>query len=576
VSNPLEAEMQGCGWKAASVSSPRLARGARASRALGLVVAASLLVAPGPGDARGVARPAVLASYSFDDDVTTGPDTFAIWQGARHNQGGRGHVRLSGAFHVSGHRSVELKDVAGDSDFPELQGYFPVRLAGQLFFHFAFLTTDPGQELNIALAGPRCFQLEKDGIAFWLATREGRLVHYSDGIPKRLFVPEAFAWYAVDVTYHIAAGRYDLVIRAEGRDAPLVSLRGQPNAVSQPGSTVDKFSFVGAPFSDGSSVVYYVDDVVIGTDESVTKLPFAAPGRRKLFLDSFGEYQRLLRERPRCLPAIGPEDFGLTPSDLQALVAAGFAESLQGLIAAPGAASSRRPSERGPERWQRVLEAAFAWNEGCSALERGDASLAHARFGAAAQEVPEGPLFSLSAALALAALGKIEEADDRLALVSQWRHEPRYAVASAYVGLARRDLERALEWLQDPAARALDREVLSGGEEPVLALVTEQYYYVLLWRGAYDDARDYALRAAERSGRARLPTAPWTVRAADASFYRRDTSEARELYEGALAEEEDWAALREIYLKLADLAFLAGDLTGERRLREHYYGQLGE
>jgi hypothetical protein len=81
---------------------------------------------------------------------------------------------------------------------------------------------------------------------------------------------------------------------------------------------------------------------------------------------------------------------------------------------------------------------------------------------------------------------------------------------------------------------------------------------------------------AERSGRARLSTAPWTVRAADASFYRHDTAEARELYERALAEEKDWALLREIYLKLADLAFLAGDLTGERRLREHYYGQLRE
>ena len=356
-------------------------------------VAASLLVAPSPGDARGVARPAVLASYSFDDDVATGPDTFAIWQGARHSKGGRGHVRLSSAFHVSGHRSVELKDVAGDGDFPELQGYFPVRRAGRLFFHFAFLTTDPGQELNIALAGPRCFQLEKDGIAFWLGTRDGRLVHYSDSIPKRLFVPEAFVWYAVDVTYDIAAGRYDLVIRAEGRDEPLVSLRAQPNAASQPGSAVDKFSFVGAPFSDGSNVVYYVDDVVIGTDESVTKLPFTAPGRRKLFIDSFGEYQRLLRERPRCLPAVGPEDFGLAPGDLQALVAAGFAESLQRLIAAPGAPSPRLPSERGPERWRRVLEAAFAWNEGCLALERGDASLAYARFGAAAEEVPEGPLY---------------------------------------------------------------------------------------------------------------------------------------------------------------------------------------
>ena len=553
-----------------------LAGWARTSGALGLVVAAGLLVAPRPGEARGLARPAVLASYSFDDDVATGPDTFAIWQGARHSRSGRGHVRFSSAFHVSGHRSVELKDVAGDGDFPELQGYFPVRRAGQLFFHFAFLTTDPRQELNIALAGPRCFQLEKDGIAFWLGTRDGRLVHYSDSIPKRLFVPEAFVWYAVDVTYDIAAGRYDLVIRAEGRDEPLVSLRAQPNAARRPGSAVDKFSFVGAPFGDASSVVYYLDDVVIGTDESVTKLPFTAPGRRKLFIDSFGEYQRLLRERPHCLPAIGPEDFGLTPSDLQALVAAGFAESLQRLVAAPGAPLPRLPTERGPERWRRVLEAGLAWNEGCSALERGDAHLAHARFEAASEEVPEGPLFSLSAALALAALGRIEEADDRLALVSEWRHEPRYAVASAYVGLARRDLERALEWLRDPAARALDRDARPAGEEPVEALVTEQYYYVLLWKGAYADARDFALRVAERAGGARLPTAPWTARAADASFYGHDTRDARELYESALAQERDWAALREIYLKLADLAFLAGDLTRERRLREHYYGQLRE
>ena len=558
------------------MSGPRLARWARTSGALGLVVAASLLVAPSPGDASAVARPAVLASYSFDDDVATGPDTFAVWQGARHGRGGRGHAKLTSAFHVSGHHSVELHDVAGDGDFPELQGYFPVRSAGRLFFHFAFLTTDPKQELNIALAGPRYFQLEKDGIAFWLATREGRLVHYSDSIPKRLFVPEAFVWYTVDVSYDIAAGHYDLRVRAEGRDEPLVSLRAQPNAASQPGSRVDKFSFVGAPWSDVSNVVYYVDDVVIGTDESVTKLAFTAPGRRKLFIDSFGEYQRLLRERPRCLPALNPEDFGLGPDDLEALTAAGFSESLQRLVAAPGAPEARASSERGPERWRRVLEAASGWSEGCAALERGDAGLALARFTAAADAAPEGRLFPLSAALALAALKRIEEADDRLAAVSEWKHDVRYAVASAYVGLARQDLDRALEWLRDPAGRALDRDARPGGDASVEALVTEQYYYVLLWKGAYDDARDYALRMAERSGRARLLTAPWTVRAADASFYRHDTAEARELYERALAEERDWALLREIYLKLADLAFLAGDLTGERRLREHYYGQLRE
>ena len=551
----------------------RSARAASRIGVLGLLVA-FVLAGPRSSAGQGLARPSVLASYSFDDDVASGPDTFAVWQGARHSRGGRGSVRLTEAFHVSGHRSIELRDAAGDGDFPELQGYFSERRSGRLFFHFAFLTTDPGQELNIALAGPRFFQLEKDGIAFWLGTRDGRLVHYSDSIPKRLFVPDAFAWYLVDVAYDVAVGTYDLAIRAEGREEPLVSVRGQPNAVSQPGSAIDKFSFVGAPFGDRSNVVYYVDDVVIAADERVAQLPFRAPGRRKLFVDSFGEYQRLLRERPRCLPAAGPEDFGFDPDDLAALTAAGFSDSLQRLLALPGPASPRVSSERGPERWRLSLEAASVWGEGCSALDEGDATRALLRFTQAAEAVPEARLYSLSAALALAALKRIEEADARLAFVSDWRDDARYAVSSAYVGLARRDLDRALDWLRDPAARAADRDPLSGNAGSVEALVCEQYYYVLVWKGAYDDASDYALRMAERSLRVGLPRAWWTVRAADASFYRHELDLARELYENAVAEEKDWGALREIYLKLADLAFLAGDTAGERRLREHYYGSL--
>ena len=105
-----------------------------------------------PAAAAAAGPKSVLASYSFEDTVATGPDTFAIWQGARHVATGRGSVSLSGGFHVSGYRSVEIKDVAGDGDFPELQGYFPVRTAGRLFFHFAFLGTDPKEELNVALS----------------------------------------------------------------------------------------------------------------------------------------------------------------------------------------------------------------------------------------------------------------------------------------------------------------------------------------------------------------------------------------------------------------------------------------
>jgi tetratricopeptide (TPR) repeat protein len=552
------------------------ARSAHARHA-GAIFAAAVALAATPtpaADALATARGSVLASYSFDDDVATGPDTFAVWQGARHNKGGRGHVRLSEAFRLSGHRAVELKDVAGDGDFPELQGYFPVQGAGRLYFHFAFLTTDPAQELNVALAGPRFFQMEKDGIAFWLGTRDGRLVHYSDSIPKRLFVPQAFTWYVVDVAYDISAGRYDLVIRTEGESAPLVSLRSQPNTTSRPGSAVDKFSFVGSPFADRSSVVYYVDDVVIGSDASVTRLPFTAPGRRKLFIDLFGEYQRLLRERPRCLPALGPEDLGFDADDLEALSRAGFSDALQRLL--EGTPGPRVSSEQGPEHWRRVLAAAAGWSEGCAALERGDGVQALDRFTAAADEVPGGPLYPLSAALALAALKRIDEADERLVLASELRHDARYAVASAYVGLARKDLARALEWLREPAARALDRDARPSGAEPVEALVTEQYYYVMLWKAEYDDARDYALRMADRARRARLAAAAWTVRAADASFYRRDNAEARELYESALEGERDWGALREIYLKLADLAYLDGDSASERQLREHYYGSLHE
>src|SRR5207247_9835430 len=96
-----------------------------------------------------------------EDAVATGPDTCAIFQAARHVGTGQGRVSLSSAFHLSGYRSVEIKDVAGDGDFPELQGYFPVRTAGRLFFHFAFLTTDAKEELNVALPAPSLLQMDK-------------------------------------------------------------------------------------------------------------------------------------------------------------------------------------------------------------------------------------------------------------------------------------------------------------------------------------------------------------------------------------------------------------------------------
>jgi len=561
------------------------------TRALLCLSLAAPAVAAGTGS--------VLASYSFEDAVATGPDTFAIFQGARHVGTGRGRISLSSALHVSGYRSVEIKDVPGDGDFPELQGYFPVCSAGRLFFHFAFLTTDPKEELNIALAGPRFFQMEKDGIAFWLGTREGRLVHVSDSIPKKLFAVEAFVWYGVDVAYNIPDGSYALTIHREGQEAPLVELRDQANTTRRPGSAVDKFSFVGSPYEDTSNVVYYVDDVVIGTDASVTQLPFVAPGRRKLFVDLFAEYQRRLRERPRCLPLTGPDDVGLTSSDLADLAREGLLDRIKKLVA--GEPADLGEAERmEQDRWRQVFGAVAQWNSGCQALDAGDARRALAHFEKASALSRGGRIFTLSAVLALAGMKRFAEADERLLMLADDRDDPRYAVVSAYVGLARGDLDQAESWLRDPASRVLDREanpllalfrkivptdVLNGLRRQLGAafpglleetLVAEQYYYVQLWKGQYDGARDYALRMGERLRRAGLSANVWSERAGDAAFYRRDLSEARQLYEDAIRGEKDNGLLMVLYLKLADIAHLSGDLETERALREHYYGALTE
>jgi hypothetical protein len=222
----------------------------------------------------------ILVSYSWDDGkVDTGPDTFSVFRNAR------GNVQLSNAFRASGTQSVEIRDVAGDGDFPELQGYFPVRRDGWLVIHFALLVTDPKEELNIALAGPNGFQLVPDGISFWLFTRDGHLFHKTDSIPKRLLRLKPFTWYGIDADYDVVAGRYDLRIFEEGVEKPVVSLKGQPNAASHPGSAVNMFSFIGDYGEDRSNVVYYVDDVVVASSRAVALPAFVAPGRRQFLAD---------------------------------------------------------------------------------------------------------------------------------------------------------------------------------------------------------------------------------------------------------------------------------------------------
>ncbi|HEY3257562.1 MAG TPA: hypothetical protein VGJ64_01800 [Gemmatimonadaceae bacterium] len=381
-----------------------------------------------------------LVKYSFDDELTdTGPDTFAVFQNAK------GHVRLVSQIRYSGYRSIELRDVAGDGDFPELQGYFPERKRGELFFHFAMLVVNPDQTLNIALAGPSHFTLSKDGIAFWLKTTNGVLHHVSDSIPKRLFRVDPFAWYLVDVRYDIAHGTYDLTIRREGTSDALVALKDQPNATNTPASSVDKFSFVGSVYEDDSNVVFYVDDVVIGTDEKIILGPFVAPGRRKLFIDRWREAKQLMMKSPGCPPVLSLADFGLKPGeDLEA---------------------------------QPIVK---EWRSACARMDPDE-------FASLAREHPNAPIFAISELTALVRGSDHDKAMQRwYELEPRLKDDVRYGMIAAIA-----DLDRAEEWLERKAP----------ANDPDLA---EQYYFVLLWKGAFSRAA----RFAEKMG--------WPERAGDA------------------------------------------------------------
>ncbi|HEY4563523.1 MAG TPA: hypothetical protein VIJ36_11115 [Thermoanaerobaculia bacterium] len=536
----------------------------------------------------GAASPSFLVRYSFDDGLTdTGPDTFTVFRNAK------GSVQLSTAFHVSGYRSLEIRDVAGDGDFPELQGFFPERRDGRLFLHFSLLVTNPREELNVALAGPGWFSLTKDGIALWLIVKDGELRHVSDSIPKRLLRIKPFTWYGIDVDYDVARGRYDLRIAEEGNPKPVVSLKKQPNASSQPGAAVKVFSFIG-DLKDKSNVVYYLDDVVLGSDPDAKRPEFVAPGRRKFFVDLFAEQASEFRKLRQpgsplsCPPVLNLSEAALTRQDLSEARAAGRLEALEALLA-PGSAAAIDPSA--PPK----LQAVALWKAGCAELAKGQAEEALKAFDAAARQSPEAGIIGLSRLLALTALKRWPEVDDLLVdLHTRWGDDPRYALASALIAAQRGDLGEARAWLGPAAAEALRREPplgrLAGGDwtdgvisalragDPrgwkrwrALGIASEQSFHLAMLEGRTAEARDYALQMARRLQDVKAPAGAWLERAGDAAFARRDLAEARQLYGQAKLE---GARETSILLKLADVHYLLGDLAAEKALRETFYGSL--
>jgi hypothetical protein len=261
----------------------------------------------------------ILASYDFEKSSPSGPDTFWV------RESGDGEVALSKAFRVSGERSLRISEVPGNRDFAEFLAYFRETRDGAVFIQFYLLVADPEQRFNFGLAGPRWFlSTERHGQAIWLQTDAGYFRHRTHAGWEDLFAPTPFAWYLVDIVYHVDAGRYDLRIVEEGADKPAVDLRQVRSMNGHEGSAVEFFSLIG-DLEDAGRFDFFVDDLVIATDPEVLQKPFVAPGRRRFFVDTLavGEERRsgekreaLLRKGRRWLEKL---DDGADTSELDRL-----------------------------------------------------------------------------------------------------------------------------------------------------------------------------------------------------------------------------------------------------------------
>ena len=525
----------------------------------------------------------MLVSYSFDDlDTATGPDTFAIFQNAK------GNVRLSKAFRTSGYRSIHLQEVEGDGDFAELQGYFPLQTSGHLYIHFNILFSNPDEEMNIALVGPKLFNLEKDGFAIWLRTQRGVLWTWSDSMPKRIVEPVRNTWYTVDAIYDIARGVTSLRLTELDTSKVVYENATLKNANSNPGSSVSMFSFIG-DLRDKSSVSYYIDDFILSSSQLQELPPYIAPGKRKLWIDAWFDVQSLEKGKIVCIPPTDFRDLGISGEDAIDLKGNKLKRLEKVLLL----------NEETNYFDKNIIRAVSRWKEGCRLLQAGDSDGATDLFRQALDLNPRARMFKLSLAMAQGAGGNFQDAEKLMtASADEWRGEPRFGVAIAMLLQAKGKIPEAADLLEPIVSPQIENEKTRGassmgGELRVSdsiarqlpkewdktvqeSFIREQYFFLLLWQGKYEDARVLADRLSESPGpRAYL----WKERAGDACFLAGFFEEAEMRYRRSISgsgdglEPED---LVRLFGKLSDLAWKRGDFQTEKSLREKIYGILEE
>ena len=514
----------------------------------------------------------VLVQYGFDSTLPSAEDGFYIFENSR------GFVEPTNAVKFSGYRSLELQEAPGDGTFVELQGVVTPITAGEVLFHFAFLVRNPEQGLNIAVAGPAHFYLQRDGIAFWLKTQDGTLFHHSEHTFRRLFKLQPDTWYVVDVVFHVQAGTYDLRIVTPWASDPLVLLEQQPNAINAPGSKLAKVSFIG-DLEDQSSVHYFVDDVELrvlstplrlggptrlaGTASTTTApraerprdfiLSGAPSSPRRTYFDEYLEIKQLEASLPQCLPATTLRDFSLTRKALTDNPM--LREDVRQAMKVPSAQFATPPTfVTGP------AAGIFLWRRGCHALHDGNVQDALADLAQGLTLLPEAPIVQAAYAIAANAGGnRLEVERFLLSLSSVWAEDARLPVLLGMMAASEGNFEDMRQALTGVATRLGEEQathligkLLLGTHSGFVTLkasfgekwkeelddlyIGQGYYFSLLFSSRFAEAQAFTEKLIRRYAETPAAQRFWREKKADALVLAGRPWEALPLYEEILQE----------------------------------------
>ena len=379
-----------------------------------------------------------------------------------------------------------------------------------------------------------------------------------------------------------------------------MDIREVANTTRSRNSKVYVFSFIG-DLPDEADAVIYVDDIDIRSDTISSAPALVAPGRRKLFIDYWRDLQKSARRTPQCVPTTGFSDFGISNDELQQADDSGLLKHLEQVLQERGSAIMPGLIDELPAVAK--LQAVARWRRGCYLLEQREPEQALDYFRQAEAAVPEGKIYKLSSALALAAMGKFSQVDVRIATAyGLWYGDERFAAAQAMIGLARDDHWSSETVLQETIGLLPQRLAAGPGMEPWTdapgsellrylrqhypddwqrylraRLLLEQYYFLLLWRDAYAEALEFADRVITYLERKTGSAGVWYEFRGNAAFLLGDYEQALDDYELALdANKANPLRVHSVYLKLSDLFFKMGDAENERYYREQVYGSLSQ